>query len=190
MFFLFFCHFRASPGFSHPSGRLKSAYLLKISTTSMRASQVFSRILYPQFQSNFKYFNLGIPEFTALAAKLALGGNSEVIKSKRITTMQGISGTGALRIGSEFLVRDFWTFFLFVYFKIFRPNTIPSKRSTNRLRPGEIMCRFSSRRSFCFYSPYFFQSLLLVYFFKLAKFKKMMSSFLDYCSFPHNSGRH
>lgn len=112
---IFFCHFRASPGFFRPSERPKSAYLLKISTTSMRASQVFSRILYPQFQSNFKYFNLGIPEFTALAAKLALGGNSEVIKSKRITTMQGISGTGALRIGSEFLVRDFWTFFVCLF---------------------------------------------------------------------------
>ena len=47
----------------------------------------------------------GVPEFTALAAKLALGGNSEVIKSKRITTMQSISGTGALRIGSEFLAK-------------------------------------------------------------------------------------
>ncbi|PZR20210.1 MAG: hypothetical protein DI535_30255 [Citrobacter freundii] len=28
----------------------------------------------------------------------------EVFKSNRITTMQSISGTGALRIGSEFLV--------------------------------------------------------------------------------------
>ncbi|VDL75915.1 unnamed protein product [Nippostrongylus brasiliensis] len=47
----------------------------------------------------------GLPDFTKLAAKLALGENSEVIKSGRITTMQSISGTGALRIGSEFLAK-------------------------------------------------------------------------------------
>ncbi|CAB3400092.1 unnamed protein product [Caenorhabditis bovis] len=47
----------------------------------------------------------GIPEFTSLAAKLALGENSDVIKNKRIVTVQSISGTGALRIGSEFLAK-------------------------------------------------------------------------------------
>lgn len=47
----------------------------------------------------------GIPDFTKTAAKLALGENSEVIKSGRITTMQSISGTGALRIGSEFIAK-------------------------------------------------------------------------------------
>ncbi|KIH47401.1 aminotransferase, class I/II [Ancylostoma duodenale] len=45
----------------------------------------------------------GLPDFTKLAAKLALGENSEVIGSGRITTMQSISGTGALRVGAEFL---------------------------------------------------------------------------------------
>ncbi|KIH43639.1 hypothetical protein ANCDUO_26350 [Ancylostoma duodenale] len=47
----------------------------------------------------------GLPDFTKLAAKLALGENSEVIESGRITTMQSISGTGALRIGAEFLAK-------------------------------------------------------------------------------------
>ncbi|CAD6184410.1 unnamed protein product [Caenorhabditis auriculariae] len=47
----------------------------------------------------------GIPEFTKQSAKLALGADSEVIKSKRIFTTQSISGTGALRIGSEFLAK-------------------------------------------------------------------------------------
>ncbi|EYC34368.1 hypothetical protein Y032_0001g381 [Ancylostoma ceylanicum] len=47
----------------------------------------------------------GLPDFTKLAAKLALGENSEVIQSGRITTMQSISGTGALRIGAEFLAK-------------------------------------------------------------------------------------
>ncbi|CAJ0592893.1 unnamed protein product [Cylicocyclus nassatus] len=45
----------------------------------------------------------GIPEFTKVAARLALGESSEVLKEGRITTMQSISGTGALRIGSEFI---------------------------------------------------------------------------------------
>lgn len=46
----------------------------------------------------------GIPDFTANAIKLALGDNSSVIKEKRNATVQSISGTGALRIGAEFLV--------------------------------------------------------------------------------------
>ncbi|EGT43052.1 hypothetical protein CAEBREN_26153 [Caenorhabditis brenneri] len=48
---------------------------------------------------------VGLPEFTKLSAELALGKNSEVIKNKRIFTTQSISGTGALRIGSEFLAK-------------------------------------------------------------------------------------
>ncbi|CAI5438268.1 unnamed protein product [Caenorhabditis angaria] len=47
----------------------------------------------------------GLPEFTKLAATLAFGENSEVIKSQRVFTTQSISGTGALRIGSEFLAK-------------------------------------------------------------------------------------
>ncbi|KAK6026957.1 aminotransferase, class I/II [Ostertagia ostertagi] len=55
---------------------------------------------------NHEYAGIaGIPEFTKVAAKLGLGEDSEVIKSGRITTMQSISGTGALRIGSEFLAK-------------------------------------------------------------------------------------
>jgi aspartate aminotransferase len=47
----------------------------------------------------------GIPDFTANAIKLALGENSPVLSEKRNATVQTISGTGALRIGAEFLVR-------------------------------------------------------------------------------------
>ncbi|VDM39149.1 unnamed protein product [Toxocara canis] len=46
----------------------------------------------------------GIPEFTRLAAKLALGDNSAAIRENRTVTVQSVSGTGALRTGSEFLV--------------------------------------------------------------------------------------
>jgi aspartate aminotransferase len=46
---------------------------------------------------------IGLPEFTANAAKLAFGEDSPIIKAKRNATVQSISGTGALRIGSEFL---------------------------------------------------------------------------------------
>jgi len=49
----------------------------------------------------------GIPEFTANAIKLALGDNSSVLKDKRNATVQTISGTGALRIGAEFLSKWF-----------------------------------------------------------------------------------
>ncbi|XP_003743821.1 aspartate aminotransferase, mitochondrial [Galendromus occidentalis] len=45
----------------------------------------------------------GLPAFCENAAKLALGKDSFVIKTGRNATVQGISGTGALRIGAAFL---------------------------------------------------------------------------------------
>ncbi|XP_054164891.1 aspartate aminotransferase, mitochondrial-like [Oppia nitens] len=48
----------------------------------------------------------GLAEFTAAAAKLAFGENSRVIKEGLNATVQGISGTGSLMLGANFL-RDF-----------------------------------------------------------------------------------
>lgn len=45
----------------------------------------------------------GLPDFTVNSIKLALGPDSDVVKSKRFATVQTIGGTGALRIGAEFL---------------------------------------------------------------------------------------
>ncbi len=45
--------------------------------------------------------------FQSLAAKLAYGEDSAVIKEGRIATSQTISGTGSLRIGGVFLGRWF-----------------------------------------------------------------------------------
>lgn len=47
----------------------------------------------------------GSPEFNKAAAALQFGADSEVIKSKRNVTLQVLSGTGALRVGAEFLAR-------------------------------------------------------------------------------------
>jgi aspartate aminotransferase len=44
----------------------------------------------------------GCPEFCKLVAKLALGENSEVINKGLNATVQGISGTGSLRVGAAF----------------------------------------------------------------------------------------
>lgn len=49
----------------------------------------------------------GLAEFCKASAELALGENSEVLKSGRFVTVQTISGTGALRIGASFLQRFF-----------------------------------------------------------------------------------
>ncbi|ORZ37884.1 pyridoxal phosphate-dependent transferase [Catenaria anguillulae PL171] len=49
----------------------------------------------------------GLPAFTSAAAKLAYGDNSAVLAAKRIAVTQSISGTGALRIGGEFLARHY-----------------------------------------------------------------------------------
>ncbi|KAL1995819.1 hypothetical protein VTN49DRAFT_685 [Thermomyces lanuginosus] len=45
----------------------------------------------------------GLPSFTKAAAELAYGKDSPVIKEDRLVITQSISGTGALRIGGEFL---------------------------------------------------------------------------------------
>ncbi|KAJ8003211.1 hypothetical protein DPEC_G00167050 [Dallia pectoralis] len=47
----------------------------------------------------------GLGDFNKACAKLALGDDSEVIKSGRNITVQTISGTGSLRVGASFLSR-------------------------------------------------------------------------------------
>ena len=47
----------------------------------------------------------GVPSFTKAAAVLAYGSGSDAIANDRIAITQSISGTGALRIGGEFLAR-------------------------------------------------------------------------------------
>jgi len=49
----------------------------------------------------------GTAEFCKASAALAFGADSEVMSSGRAATVQGISGTGALRIGSAFLSKFF-----------------------------------------------------------------------------------
>lgn len=48
---------------------------------------------------------MGVPEFTALAAMLAFGEDSPALKARRVVVGQSISGTGALRLGADFLGR-------------------------------------------------------------------------------------
>jgi aspartate/tyrosine/aromatic aminotransferase len=47
----------------------------------------------------------GLAQFNELSAKLLLGPNNKAIQEKRVCTIQSISGTGALRIGLEFLAQ-------------------------------------------------------------------------------------
>ncbi|KAF4550245.1 Aspartate aminotransferase-like protein 3 [Elsinoe fawcettii] len=47
----------------------------------------------------------GVPDFTKAAAVLAYGADSAAITEGRVAITQSISGTGALRIGGEFLAR-------------------------------------------------------------------------------------
>ena len=45
----------------------------------------------------------GLPKFRELAAKFLLGDDHPAIVEKRVCTVQSLSGTGALRLGAEFL---------------------------------------------------------------------------------------
>ncbi|XP_025071415.1 aspartate aminotransferase, cytoplasmic [Alligator sinensis] len=48
---------------------------------------------------------LGLPDFRANASRIALGDDSPAIKEGRVGGVQSLGGTGALRIGAEFLRR-------------------------------------------------------------------------------------
>ena len=55
-------------------------------------------------QMNHEYTTIpGDTEYTRLAAELAFGPGNDVTASGRNATFQSISGTGALRLGAEFL---------------------------------------------------------------------------------------
>ncbi|KAL3363170.1 hypothetical protein AABB24_012460 [Solanum stoloniferum] len=49
----------------------------------------------------------GLADFNKLSAKLIFGADSPAIKENRVTTVQCLSGTGSLRVGSEFLARHY-----------------------------------------------------------------------------------
>ncbi|XP_056326524.1 aspartate aminotransferase, cytoplasmic [Danio aesculapii] len=48
---------------------------------------------------------LGLPEFRSSASKIALGEDSPAIRENRVGAVQCLGGTGALKIGAEFLRR-------------------------------------------------------------------------------------
>lgn len=47
----------------------------------------------------------GLPDFNNAAQSLVFGTGSEILKSQQVVTAQALSGTGALRIGTDFLRR-------------------------------------------------------------------------------------
>jgi aspartate aminotransferase len=47
----------------------------------------------------------GVPALSKVAQELALGSNAQEIKDKRAVTIQALSGTGALRVGADFMAR-------------------------------------------------------------------------------------
>lgn len=59
---------------------------------------------------NHEYLPIaGLADFTAASQKLVLGGDSPAIKEKRVTSLQTISGTGAVHLGALFLSKFYKT---------------------------------------------------------------------------------
>lgn len=55
---------------------------------------------------NHEYLPIaGLPDFTSAAAKVMLGADSPAFADKRVTSMQTISGTGAVHLGGLFISR-------------------------------------------------------------------------------------
>ena len=55
-------------------------------------------------RTNHEYFPIrGFDDFTTAAAELLYGSDSPAIKENRVACVQGISGTGSIRLGAELL---------------------------------------------------------------------------------------
>ncbi|KAL5418649.1 hypothetical protein PMIN04_007268 [Paraphaeosphaeria minitans] len=55
---------------------------------------------------NHEYLPIaGLTEFTSASQKLILGGDSPALKEKRVTSLQTVSGTGAVHLGALFLAK-------------------------------------------------------------------------------------
>ncbi|XP_019718163.1 aspartate aminotransferase, cytoplasmic-like [Hippocampus comes] len=64
------------------------------------------RLIVEDTSLNHEYLPiLGLPEFRSAASKVALGEDSPAVKEGRVGGVQSLGGTGALRIGAEFLRR-------------------------------------------------------------------------------------
>lgn len=63
-------------------------------------SSVFTSLISATlFIQSQEYLNMGgIPEFCRLSAQLAFGEGSAALKEGRVATVQGLSGTGSLRV--------------------------------------------------------------------------------------------
>lgn len=72
------------------------------------------KIGYIDFVLNCKvkalHYSSGLPDMIvwSLLKYCALSGNSPAIQENRVATVQGLSGTGSLRIGAEFLARHYY----------------------------------------------------------------------------------
>ncbi|KAJ9318548.1 hypothetical protein DTO271D3_1210 [Paecilomyces variotii] len=63
-------------------------------------------ILHHDPNLNHEYLPItGLPEYTSAAQRLIFGADSPAIREKRVTTVQTISGTGAVHLGGLFLSR-------------------------------------------------------------------------------------
>lgn len=61
------------------------------------------RLLADPTQNHEYLTQAGLPEFCRLSAQLAFGADSPPLQEGRAVTVQGLSGTGSLRVGGEFL---------------------------------------------------------------------------------------
>jgi len=74
-------------------------------TVKMAEGAIFKGLL--DGSQNHEYLPItGLESFISAAAVLAFGSKSSMIASKRISGVQALSGTGALRLGAEFLAQN------------------------------------------------------------------------------------
>lgn len=70
----------------------------------LRVVREAEKMIFEDQKLDHEYLGIsGLPAFKTAAQSLLFGQNHAVIKEKRVCTTQALSGTGALRIGAEFI---------------------------------------------------------------------------------------
>jgi aspartate/tyrosine/aromatic aminotransferase len=105
----------------------------------------------------------GVPEFCAASAKLAFGENSPALLNGLNATAQTISGTGALKVGSEFLVslkiKKKKKIKIFFFFFSRKNTTQELKMLGYQHHHGEIIHQLKRKSNIQFFFSLFYYSL-------------------------------
>uniref|UniRef100_A0A8C2FLL0 Aspartate aminotransferase n=1 Tax=Cyprinus carpio TaxID=7962 RepID=A0A8C2FLL0_CYPCA len=92
--------------YDHPNTKLRAYRTDECQPWVLPVVRKVEKMIADDHSLNHEYLPiLGLPEFRSSSSKIALGEDSPAIKDNRVGAVQCLGGTGALKIGAEFLRR-------------------------------------------------------------------------------------